>query len=138
MEKIQKVCAGAFVFRGKRILLLKRSSKETFLPRFWDIPSGKLKFGEDIEEGVRRETKEETGLKIKIIAICSAFSYLSRKGSWHNTDIQYVARPLSKKIKLDIGHTEFAWVSEGDVKKMKISKELKMSIKKCFKIIKNL
>jgi ADP-ribose pyrophosphatase YjhB (NUDIX family) len=53
--------AKAFFFKEGRILLVKPTGSEDR----YDIPGGKIKFGESKEQGVYRECLEEIGLKIK-------------------------------------------------------------------------
>ena len=53
--------AKAFFYKEGKILLVKPTgSKDRY-----DIPGGKIKFGESKEQGVYRECLEEIGLKIK-------------------------------------------------------------------------
>jgi len=53
--------AKAFFLKEGRILLVKPTGSEDR----YDIPGGKMKFGESKEQGVYRECLEEIGLKIK-------------------------------------------------------------------------
>jgi len=55
------VSAKAFFVKDGRVLIVKPTgSKDRY-----DIPGGKVKFGESREQGVYRECLEEVGLKIK-------------------------------------------------------------------------
>lgn len=54
----------------EKILLVKQSVSPT---RSWSLPGGRLEHGESLEDGVRREIYEETGLEVKVknlIYIC--------------------------------------------------------------------
>ncbi len=46
-----------------RILLLQRSHKADFMPGVWEIPSGRMKQFEELEDALAREIYEETGLR---------------------------------------------------------------------------
>ncbi len=50
----------------KQVLITKRSEVNDVLPGYWDIPGGSLEDGEDPITGAIRETKEESGLDVKI------------------------------------------------------------------------
>nr|MBP6888661.1 NUDIX domain-containing protein [Candidatus Paceibacterota bacterium] len=77
MEKFQKIVVTGFVYNEGKTLLLKRSSKESFLPEYWELPGGKVNFGEIPEDGLVREYKEETGLEISVGKPFRTFSYVS-------------------------------------------------------------
>ncbi len=53
--------AQAFFLKEGKVLLVKPTGSEDR----YDIPGGKIKFGESKEQGVHRECLEEIGLKIK-------------------------------------------------------------------------
>lgn len=62
-----RIGVGAIVFRGTKILLVKR-----MYPPFqglWSIPGGHLKPGETIYDAARRELLEETGIEAKPLGI---------------------------------------------------------------------
>lgn len=55
------VSAKGFFMKDGRILLVKPTGSEDR----YDIPGGKIKFGESRKQGLYRECLEETGLRIK-------------------------------------------------------------------------
>ena len=53
-----------------RILLVKHTPQRGgFWQGRWICPGGKLEFGETIEEGIKREVREETQLELSLIHI---------------------------------------------------------------------
>jgi len=62
-----KIAAKAFIVRDNKLLIIKRSDDEAYMPSVWEIPGGKIDPGEDPHLGLKREAKEETGLNIEII-----------------------------------------------------------------------
>lgn len=60
----QQIGVKAIIEKDNKILFIKRSNKYTDLEDAWDIPGGRLEFGEEPEDGLRREIKEETGLEL--------------------------------------------------------------------------
>jgi len=63
MENVQKVVVGSVIENDGRFLVVKRSSKEEFFPNKWELPSGKVEFGEEPDKALAREVFEETGMK---------------------------------------------------------------------------
>lgn len=66
-----RVGVGAVVFREGMVLVIKRG-KPPFDGR-WSIPGGGLHYGERLEDAVRREVREETGIDIRIGGLIGVF-----------------------------------------------------------------
>ena len=54
----------AVIVRDGRVLLVRKSMEDPFNPGRWELPGGRLKDGETIDEAIRREVKEELDLVI--------------------------------------------------------------------------
>ena len=62
---------GAIILDRDRVLLVERGKPP--LQGYWSLPGGVLETGETLEEGVRREILEETGLEIRPRAVVEIF-----------------------------------------------------------------
>lgn len=79
-DGIQKMLGGAHIYRDGRLLLLVRADDE-FMAGLTELPSGTIDQNETLIDGLVREVKEETGLKvIRIKKIIDYFDYLSGSG----------------------------------------------------------
>ena len=56
---------GAIIIEGNRVLLVERGREP--LRGYWSLPGGVLEVGEKLADGIRRETREETGLTIELV-----------------------------------------------------------------------
>ena len=67
-----RVVVGAVCAWEDRILLCRRSIE----PRrgFWTLPAGFLEEGETVEEGVRREAREEAGAELELEGLLGLYS----------------------------------------------------------------
>lgn len=98
--EIISVGVGAVVFRGDKVLVIKRG-KPPFEGQ-WSIPGGGLEYAERVIDAVKREVREETGLEIEIIGLLDVFDALPRQAektgdgfSNHTVIIDYVAEWVS-------------------------------------------
>ncbi len=73
-------CVGAIILdkRGRVLLVKHNPEKGGFWANKYICPGGRLEAGESLEEGVRREIKEETGLEINILRWVRPFERVIR------------------------------------------------------------
>jgi len=86
----------AVIFIGKGIVLIKR--KNPPFQGYYALPGGFVKVGETIEDAVRREAKEETGLDIEILGIVGVYSNPRRDPRGHVVSVSYLAEGRGELI----------------------------------------
>lgn len=91
---------------GKYLILMK-SSKEDINPNTYDIPGGRMSFGEKPEEAVVREVAEETGLKVKPLKVFEAWTFT--KEDFQLFGVNYLCELLEGEIKLSEEHDSAMW-----------------------------
>ncbi len=74
------------------IILIKRRKP----PPGWAIPGGFVDYGESLEDAVRREAKEETGLDIKIARQFHTYSDPERDPRHHTVSTIFIATASGK------------------------------------------
>jgi 8-oxo-dGTP pyrophosphatase MutT (NUDIX family) len=116
MHKVQRIGVSGFCTNvAGELLIAKRSKKEKFLPEFWELIGGKVKFGEEPRHALMREFEEETSLRVAVaVAPYYLFSYTSNSGREHVVDLVYQAdlTVLGGTVVLSEEHDEARWVSE--------------------------
>lgn len=112
-----QVCICGAIKCENEYLLVKRSLDDEDCAGFWEMPSGKLEFGELVEQGLRREIYEEVGVDIasfdkKIIGV-SEYSSEKKDGIKYSVQLNYVIEVPTKDlpIKLSEEHTAYVWAS---------------------------
>ncbi|GAA2536520.1 MULTISPECIES: NUDIX hydrolase [Streptomyces] len=113
-----KRLAAAVVRDGEgRVLLVRRSETETFLPRVWGVPCGKLDPGESAPDGALRELKEETGLLGEIVRKVGESSFVSeyRGHEVKNWQENFLVRPLTRQITLPRPDQAYAWLRPSEL-----------------------
>lgn len=110
-EKVPRVTTGGLIFNEEGKFLLVKSHKWS---NKWLLPSGKVKFGEKLEEALKREMKEETNLEIADI-VFYFFGELINSQEYHKPDTHFICfdftcRAVNQDIKLNDEAEEFVWV----------------------------
>lgn len=131
------VLAGVVVNNGK-VLILQRHKNEDVFPELWELPSGKKEPLETSENSLRREIKEETGLRVEIIKPISVFDYQIEKETEikDSTQINFLVMPKGDiKVKISQEHQAFTWITEKELDNYEISDQTKEVIAKTFQIL---
>jgi 8-oxo-dGTP diphosphatase len=107
---------------GGRILLVKhKQERGGCWQGKWICPGGELEVGEEIEEGIKREVKEETNLEVELITPLVTFDRIVKvdgKASLHVIYIDYVARLIGGELKVGSDAGEALWVEKKSISKM--------------------
>ena len=113
MQKFAIAVKSFITDKKDRLLVIKRSSKDIQKPGIWEIPGGRLEQGEDPIKGLKRETKEETGLEIDVLNPLSV-RHFTRDDGQKITMIIFLCRAFKAEIRLSKEHTEYDWISLAD------------------------
>ncbi len=119
MEEVWKICVCGIIKKENKFLIIKRISDDTSESGFWEFPSGKVEFGESINEGLLRELLEEVGIDFSKIEkrLIGTSEYIIEKKNQKRYTVQlnYLIEVKKElKIKISGEHTEFAWVNKED------------------------
>ncbi len=85
------------VVRNRSLLLVKINSPTAPQP-FWMPPGGGVEFGEHLEEALKREMKEETGMEVQVRRLRYVSEYM--KLPWHAVEFYFDCEPASSKFAL--------------------------------------
>lgn len=128
------VGVGGVVIHGGRALLIKRGSAP--LEGQWSIPGGTLELGESLQEGVRRELLEETGIEVRILELIEVFDRIFRDASgeiqYHFVIVDYLCELVSGEASAASDVTATAWVTEADLSNYKLTEAATRVIRKAF------
>ncbi len=117
--------AYGFIVRDQDILVMHNKNND----KLW-FPGGGIEIHERLEDGLKREVKEETGLEIKIQKLAltkeNFFYYQPLDEAYHAFLFFYLCRPLTDKIAADDEVDDFesekpCWMNIAEIKKEDIS-----------------
>jgi len=105
---------GAVIYREGKYLLLYKKAHGIYLEG-WYLVRGLIEEGEEIEDTVRREIEEETGIKdlffVKGFKETTKWFYRNdKKETVFKTAVYLFAETKTEKVKLSEEHDDYAWL----------------------------
>jgi 8-oxo-dGTP diphosphatase len=111
--------AHVVLFRDGKVLILKRSKTDAWMPEHYGLPGGKLETGEELGEAVSRECQEETSIKVDPADLI----FLS-KVSNNKEHAFFCCSKFTGEPKLDFEHDDFQWVNPKNLSNYKVVPDL--------------
>jgi ADP-ribose pyrophosphatase YjhB (NUDIX family) len=125
---------GALIIEGDRILLVERGREP--LKDWWSLPGGVVETGERLEEALRREVREETGLEIEILCLVEIHERIMLDGAgvpeYHYVLMDYLCRPAGGTLCAADDASAAAWVKQSELRSLKITEGTPAVIAKAF------
>ena len=100
------------------VLLARRADTKKFLPGLLELPGGHIDFGENLEDGLKREIDEELGIVINVGAPFATFAYINKIKGSHSIEIAYFATLDDEAIEIKVNpndHSSIHWISTDDI-----------------------
>jgi len=104
--------------RGQILLVKHVPERGGFWQGKWICPGGGLHFGESIEEGIKREVREETELEVQLIDPLPPFERIVKEGdgcSLHVIYIDYRAKLIGGTFRPGDDVGEGIWIDKEDI-----------------------
>ncbi len=129
------VGVGGVVISGGRVLLVRRAQEP--LKGEWSIPGGLVDLGEALEEAVRRELVEETGLRVEPVGVLGVFDRIlygeeAERVRYHYVLVDYLCRLVSGEPRAGSDASEVCWASREEVPAYHLNKKTGAVVEKAF------
>jgi 8-oxo-dGTP diphosphatase len=125
---------GALIFSGDRLLLVERGQEP--LKGYWSLPGGILETGETLEQGIRREVLEETGLEVEPQSIFEVFERIMPDGAgkteYHYVLIDYLCRPVGGSLQAASDVSRVVWVSQPELAQYRLTEGTLAVVERAF------
>jgi 8-oxo-dGTP diphosphatase len=132
------VGVGALIFTrsGRRgpILLVERGGKP--LKGYWSLPGGLVEAGELLEDAVRREILEETGLSVEPVRRFDIFERIMRdrqgRAEYHYLLVDYVCKVVGGELRAGDDVSRATWVRRADLDQYQITEGTREVIERAY------
>lgn len=108
---------------SRRLLVIKRADGSKAFPGMWCVPGGHVEPGETIEQAIKRETYEETGLTVEmVVEEFEELRWISHNGK-RSSQLNFVARigPFTRITLNPREHSTWMWATEEETSKLPCS-----------------
>jgi len=119
-QKFPHPTAGALIVNPKGKILLLKSHK---WKNMFTIPGGHIELGETIEQALKREVKEETGLEISGIEFLMVQDFIFGENycrKRHFVFINFSAKTGNAAVKLNEEAEEYTWATPAEARKLPV------------------
>ena len=124
------------ILRGSRVLLIERGREP--LKGYWSIPGGAVETGETLDQALRREVLEETGLKVEPVELVEVFERITRDGrgraEYHYVLLDYLCRAHRGKLCAADDCSKAKWVDRKSLKRYRLTEGTLAVIEKAFQM----
>ncbi len=130
MKKIQQVSIKGVLCRDNKILFLKTTEGGK-----WELPGGRMDFGESVKQAFKREIKEELEFeKVEMGDLINTWSFSSIRENinYHFIIFDFEIYTDENKIKLSDEHTKYKWIGKDDFENLDTREGHKETLRKYF------
>lgn len=125
---------GGIVICDNSVLLVERGREPQ--KGLWSLPGGVVETGETLEEAVRREVREETGLLVEPVAVVEIFERILRdregRVEYHYVLIDYVCTVAGGQLAPADDASRVGWFGRGDLGSLRLTEGSLPVIEKAF------
>lgn len=119
----QFIANKALIERDGKVLIIREAPTNPDVDAdnvgLWEVPGGRMEFGELPEDALKREVREETGLEIDVLEPVAVAQWqpLIRGEKVQIVAIYYRCRYQSGEVRLSNEHDQAEWIAPADYTK---------------------
>jgi 8-oxo-dGTP diphosphatase len=129
------VGVGAVILREDKVLLVRRGTSP--MRGEWTLPGGVVELGETLQQAVRREIKEETGLNIEVGPLLELFDRILHDGTrvaYHYIIADFLGLQARGKLKAASDVSEACFAPRSKLGKYHLTPTAERVIDRAFKL----
>jgi mutator protein MutT len=125
----QRIAVRAIIRIDEKTLLLRRSTGRPSILGKYELPGGKLEYGEQPEDALGRYLHDDAGLVLRTAQLFDILTYIDHD----DRDVQYVfilyivsLDPASSKVQLGAGYDHYEWKKLSDIQQERLTESAKL------------
>ena len=122
---------------ARKVLLVRRGTEPN--RGEWSLPGGAVQTGEKLQEAVRREILEETGLAVRVEEVVEVLDRILRdeqgRVRFHYVLVDFLCRSEGGRLEAATDVTETRWVSRPELPQYGLHPETLRVIEKAFLVL---
>lgn len=126
------VGVGAVIINNDSVLLVKRKHEPG--KDLWSIPGGLVELGETVQEAVKREVKEETGLDVEVVKLIDVVDNIIKdeqnRIKFHYILIDFLVSIIGGECKPTSDASEIKWFKNHELTNYKVTNTAMKLLKK--------
>jgi len=126
------VGTGALIVQDGKLLLVRRGAQPGMGK--WSIPGGLVELGENVQDAMMREVKEEVGFDVEAVKLTDVVDTvtLDRNGrvQYHFVVVNFLARVVGGEFKTATDILEARWAPVGEVENYDLTKSFRAFFEK--------
>ena len=118
----QRIRVVAIIKDKDKVLVLKRNQGRSDTPVFWELPTGKIKFGEQPEEAIARTLEEEINLIATDIKLKDAITFVAPEGASQLDNLYIIYEILtSGKPVCKSRYSAYKYINDADTTNVRLN-----------------
>lgn len=125
----QRIAVRAIIRKDKKTLLLRRANGRPSILGKYELPGGKLDYGEQPEDALARNLTDEAGLTIQTAQLFDVLTYIDHD----DRDMQYVfilylvsLGAGGTKVRLSQNYSHYVWKEMSNVQQQELTESAKL------------
>lgn len=121
---------GVIVNPENKILIVSKKNEENPKEEEYNIPWGKLQFWEKIEDGLKREIKEELGIDVKVGKPIRTRGFV--KNNFHMVGVTFFARFFEGELHSSNKNLQYSRKSKKEISEGNLPQRIKNEVKQVY------
>jgi ribonuclease HI len=126
----QTLTVRAIIKQDQKVLLLRRAGGNPLYKGLFELPGGKVEFGEDPRAAIQREITEETGREVETLQLFDVHSELDVRDVQHQYIVLVFLVSLKPETTIEISddHDKYSWKKVSEIQLNEVTETTRLAL----------